>query len=244
MVKTPRSAAYQAKRVGQGPRGTAQPLPQRRWLFPLDAYRLAARAHRRLGADLVVAQDPFATGLAGYWLKKRHGVPLCIQVHNDMIGCEWWMRESRANRLMEPLGAWLVRQADTVQVVSDTIRGRLAERGMDPGRAWNIMTGAGIDAGQFQAADGAEVRSRLLGGRHRKLVLFMGRLVKQKDLPTLLKAAEIVARKRPDTLFLLVGDGEEKTALQEVQASAGPGGQCGIHPGGGPERGPCLLRRL
>lgn len=240
VVKTPRSNSFQAKEWGRG-HSVLPSLSRNAALFPLDAYRLAAQAHQRLKADLVVAQDPFATGLAGYWLKKRHGVPLCIQVHNDMVGCEWWMRESRANRLMEPLGAWLVRQADTVQVVSDTIRGRLAERGMDPRRAWNIMTGAGVDAGQFEGADGAEVRSRLLGDRHRKLVLFMGRLVKQKDLPTLLKAAEIAARKRPDALFLLVGDGEEKAALQELQARLGLGDSVRIHRGVGPDEAPAYF---
>ena len=237
IVKTPRDPRYQTHRWGDGHAALPTQSPNAR-RFPWDAFRLAARIVRERGADLVVTQDPFSTGLAGYWLKKRFGVPLCIQVHNDMIGCRWWIRESRANRMMEPLGAWLVRRADTVQVVSQTIRSRLTDRGMDPGRAWNIMTGAGIDAHQFQSADGAALRAQLLGDRHRHLVLFMGRLVKQKDLPTLLQAASLVARQRPDTLFLLVGDGEERSTLEALLTGLGLASNVSILKGVGPEEAP------
>ncbi|HEX2988901.1 MAG TPA: glycosyltransferase family 4 protein, partial [Chloroflexota bacterium] len=237
IVKTPRSSRYRPYRWGDG-HAVIPTLSASALNFPRDAYRLAAEVYRERGADLVVTQDPFSTGLAGYWLKKRLGIPLCIQVHNDMIGCEWWMRESRANRLMEPLGAWLVRRADTVQVVSHTIRDRLTARGMASEKAWNIMTGAGIDATQFESADGASLRAQLLGDRYRRLVLFMGRLVKQKDLPTLLKAASIVARKNPDTLFLLVGDGEERGYLERLVPGLGLETNLRIPGGVGPTEAP------
>ncbi len=237
IVKTPRDPRYQPHSWGNG-HAVLPTQSTSAARFPWDAYQLAARIFREQGADLVVTQDPFSTGLAGYWLKKRFGVPLCIQVHNDMIGCDWWMREAPINRLMEPLGAWLVRQADTVQVVSQTIRTRLANRGMDPKRAWNIMTGAGIDAGQFQTADGTALRSRLLGDKHRQLVLFMGRLVKQKDLPTLLQAASLVARRHPDALFLLVGDGEERSKLEALVRGLGLESNLSILRGVGSEEAP------
>jgi phosphatidylinositol alpha-1,6-mannosyltransferase len=240
IVKTPRSPVYRARQWG-GAHSVLPTLSKSPWLFPRDAFRLAARVYRERGADLVVTQDPFATGLAGYWLKKQLGVPLCIQVHNDMVGCEWWRQESPMNRLMEPLGAWLLRRADTVQVVSHLIRDRLEKRGVDPGRAWNIMTGAGIDCEQFRAADGGAVRARLLAGRHRRLVLFMGRLVKQKDLMTLLRAVSIAAPASPDTLFLLVGDGEERARLEAARLDLGIEENVAILRGIGPEEAPAYF---
>lgn len=240
IVKTPSSPRYAARAWGGG--HTILPsLSRAAWTFPGDAYRLAAGVARSSGADLVVTQDPFATGLAGYWLKKRMGIPLCVQVHNDMIGCRWWMRESPVNRVMEPLGAWLIRQADTVQVVSNTIRKRLADRGMQPRRAWNIMTGAGIDAGQFGAAGGMAVRGRFLGERNRKLVLFMGRLVKQKDLPTLIQAAALVSREMHEVLFLVVGEGEEKDRLRQAAVSLGLESTVLFPGGAGPEEAPSFF---
>jgi len=237
IVKTPRSSQFRPYLWDSG-HSIVPTLSANSLRFPLDAYELAAGVYREQGADLVVAQDPFSTGLAGYLLKRRCGVPLCIQVHNDMIGCRWWIQESWINRLMEPLGAWLVRQADTVQVVSDTIRSRLTARGMDPSKAWNIMTGAGIDCKQFREADGADLRNRLLEGRYRRIVLFMGRLVKQKDLPTLLKAASLVVSQSRDTLFLLVGDGEENATLTALRQRLDLRDNLVISKGVGPEEAP------
>jgi glycosyltransferase involved in cell wall biosynthesis len=190
---------------------------------------------------LVVTQDPFFTGLVGYALKRRFGVPLCIQLHSDNIGSEWWLRESPKHRPLEILGKWLVRRADTLQVVSGTIGRRLVERGVAPGRIWNVMAAGGIDVDLFRGADGAEVRTRLLGERYRRLVLFVGRLVKVKDLPTLLEAAASVVRDQPDTLFLLVGDGEERESVEALVREHRLGDNVALPGGIGPDEAPAYF---
>jgi glycosyltransferase involved in cell wall biosynthesis len=214
IVKTPNSTLYHEHRWGR--HAILPTQSSRRWLFPLDAYRLAAGICRTQGADMVITQDPFFTGAAGYALKRRFGVPLCIQIHSDNIGSEWWLRESPRNRLMESAGKWLVRRADSIQVVSNTIAGRLVKNGVAPERIWNIMPAGGIDAALYRDADGSKIRARLLGERHNRLVLFVGRLVAVKDLPTLLDAASIVVKELPDTLFVLIGDGEERAKGEEL----------------------------
>ncbi len=214
IVKTSRSARYREHRWGN--HAILPTLSSRRWLFPMDAYRLAAGVCSARGADLVIAQDPFFTGAVAYALKRRFGIPLCIQIHSDNIGSEWWLRESPRNRIMERVGQWLVRRADAVQVVSNTIARRLVKRGVAPERIWNIMAAGGIDAGLYRRADGSRIRAQLLGSRYRRLVLFVGRLVNVKDLPTLLEAAESVVRHEPDTLFVLVGEGEERATAEAL----------------------------
>ena len=161
IVKTPDSPLFQQHRWGK--HAILPTLSRKRWLFPADAYRLASAVCRAGGADLVVTQDPFFTGLVGYSLKRRYGVPLCVQFHSDNIGSEWWLRESPKHRPMELLGKWIARRADTLQVVSGTIARRLEARGVDPGRIWNIMAAGGIDVDSFRAADGSEVRSATAG---------------------------------------------------------------------------------
>ena len=214
IVKTPSSSLYREHRWGR--HAILPTLSRRRWLFPLDAYRLAAKQCRTNGADLVVTQDPFFAGAVGYAIKRRYGVPLCVQIHSDNIGSEWWLRESVRNRLIEPMGKWLVRRADTVQVVSNTIAGRLTNCGVAPERIWNIMAAGGIDVASYRDADGSRIRAHLLGERHRHLVLFVGRLVKVKDLPSLLEAASMVAKELPDTLFALIGDGGERSTVEAL----------------------------
>ena len=214
IVKTPESSLYREHRWGR--HAILPTLSRRRWSFPVDAYRLAARQCRTQGADLVVTQDPFFTGAVGYAIKQRYGVPLCVQIHSDNIGSEWWLRESTRNRLMEPMGRWLVRRADTVQVVSNTIAGRLTKCGVAPERIWNIMAAGGIDVALYRDADGSRIRAQLLGDRHKRLALFVGRFVKVKDLPSLLEAASLVVKEQRDTVFVLIGDGEERSTVEEL----------------------------
>ena len=49
-----------------------------------------------------------------------------------------------------------------------------------------------------------------------RIVLFSGRLVAQKDLPTLLKAFQIITSQRPSTLLLIVGKGPQETLLKRL----------------------------
>ena len=175
--------------------------------FPVDAFRLGARLHRRYRFDLVSTEDPMLCGLAGYLLKRRFGLPLSVQLAGDMLDNPYWLADRPINRLLNVLGKCLVRRADTVRVVSNSERVKLVRLGVPPDRIWNL--GWMSDFSRFLAADGRALREELLAGRYAQLVLFVGRLVKQKDLPTLLRAAALVHRERPGVRFVLVGGGRE-----------------------------------
>jgi len=68
----------------------------------------------------------------------------------------------------------------------------------------------GIDPVKLRRVDGGELRNRL--GLTRPTVGYLGRLVEEKGLATLLEAAAIGAR--GDFQILVVGDGPEKASLQ------------------------------
>lgn len=179
-----------------------------RALFPWDAYRLGGGLQRALGFDLVSTEDPMLCGLAGYLLKLRYGLPLSVQLAGDMLDNPHWLAERRVNPLLNVLGKWLVRRADSARVVSTTERDKLIRLGVPAERIWNL--GWMSDFSAFLAARGDELRGQLLAGRWARLVLFAGRLVKQKDLPTLLRAVALVLLERPDVRFVLAGGGPEE----------------------------------
>lgn len=53
------------------------------------------------------------------------------------------------------------------------------------------------------------------------LIGFVGRLAQNKGADVLLKAAELVNRRYPDTHWVVVGEGAEKSALQQLAAETG-----------------------
>lgn len=200
----------------------AYPVPSRgRLAFVPAAVRVGSRVCRQYRVDALSTQDPFAAGLVGYILKRRFGIPLSLQFAGDMVDNVYWLGERRIYRWMNVVARWLIRRADTFRVVSVREKEKLMGLGVPEGRIWNL--GWITDFGRFLGADGAVIRGRYLGDGAARLVLFAGRLVRQKDLPNLLRAVSLVLRRYPDTLFLLVGSGREEGAARRLAEVLGVG---------------------
>ena len=192
-----------------------------RALFPLDAYRLGLELHRRHGFHLVSTEDPMLCGLVGALLRRRFGLPLSVQLAGDMLDNPYWLADRGINPLLNALGKSIVRCADSVRVVSASERDKIIGFGVAPERVWNL--GWILDPEPYQAADGTRRRRELLGGGFERLVLFVGRLVLQKDLPTLLRGAAAVRKRFPSARFVLAGGGPESTTVARLSEELGLG---------------------
>ncbi|MFN8525372.1 MAG: glycosyltransferase family 4 protein [Chloroflexota bacterium] len=214
-----RSLSGSSAPIHHGAGFTVHPSGSRsRVAFPLDAYRVGSRLQRATRFDLVSTEDPMLCGLAGYLLRRRYGIPLSVQIAGDMIDSPHWLRERRVNPLLNALAKRLVRSADSVRVVSERERAKLIRLGVTPERVWNI--GWISDFERFGGIEASDLRERLLGGcRH--LLLFMGRLVLQKDLPTLLRAMAAIRVARDDVRLVVAGDGPERASAEALAAGLG-----------------------
>ena len=77
-----RGAAPARQRPVAKPRFTL-PVPPGKLTFPRDGVRLATELHRQQPFQLIVADDPMGSGLAGCWLKRRLHLPLLVKVHTQ-----------------------------------------------------------------------------------------------------------------------------------------------------------------
>jgi glycosyltransferase involved in cell wall biosynthesis len=216
--------------------------------FVPDAIAIGLFVGWREGVDVVSAQDPFATGVAGLVVARALGRPLNVQVHFDFAGNPWWARERLEQRLFLPVARSIVQAADTVR--TGTTRERdlyVAWRGSVPG----IRTGepadvvvAPVAVGEIfahaSAAD-AELRSWVRESGGDALVLSMARLVDSKDHDTLLRAMARVVAKRPRARLAIVGDGPRRAELEALARFLGIAGSVrflGAVPGA---RGPAVM---
>jgi glycosyltransferase involved in cell wall biosynthesis len=187
--------------------------------FIWDAARIGSQICESSRIDVISTQDPFTTAFAGYILKRRHNIPLSIQFAGDMVDNPYWLKEKWFYPLMNALAKWLIRRADTFRVVSVKEKEKLVEMGVPEDRVWNL--GWISDFSQFVEANGNDVRQRYLRNNFSKLVLFAGRLVAQKDLPTLLNAISIVLKEHPDVLLLIIGSGEKEGDVRSLARQLG-----------------------
>jgi glycosyltransferase involved in cell wall biosynthesis len=84
-------------------------------------YKLAKKIIAKEKIDLITAQDPFATGLLGWLLKRKFSIPLQLQIHTDLLS-PYFKKESKKNRIFVLLAKFLIPKADGLRVVSERIK--------------------------------------------------------------------------------------------------------------------------
>lgn len=117
-------------------------------------------------------------------------------------------------RIMRPIEAWVLNQADSIAVVSDSFREHAQSFGVPPEvieivRNWSHVT---PPSGERDA-----MRARL-GWTGRKVVLHAGNMGLKQGLERVVEAARLAEREAPELLFVLMGDGSRKATLQEMGA--------------------------
>lgn len=185
--------------------------------FLIDAIRMGQRLIHDQAVDLIVTQDPFATGAAGYWLKRRFGIPLNVMIFSSFFNNPAWVSSAPVNRILHALGKFIVKHADSIRVESPIEREMLMALGVSPERIWVVPLL--VDLARFSQADGAAVRAKYPG---RRLVLFAGRFVPEKNLPVLIHTAALLRREFPHVLMLLVGDGPFRSDLESLARQVAP----------------------
>ena len=193
-----------------------------RYLFLLDAYRIAARRCRTANVDVVTVQDPFAIGLLGWILKRQFGVQLHTQVHTDFLENDVWRTASCERRVFTRLGRFVLPHADAIRVGTEHERKKVSSLVSDdiPIHVSPVR----VDLESVTGADMASVKHLRseLDISDRPVVLFVGRFVSAKDLQCWVRVAEQTReRTATDPVFVLVGDGPERGRLEQKTSDAG-----------------------
>ena len=106
------------------------------------------------------------------------------------------------------------RWCDAFVCISQSIKDELAKAGMRPERLWDIVNG--VDLNHFKSVE-AEKRSTLrqsLNLPSGPLVIFTGRLVREKGVDVLINAWPQVQQQVPDAHLIIVGEGDKRAELE------------------------------
>ncbi len=159
---------------------------------------------------------PGPMGLVGLWIAKLLRLPVTASYHTELLGLvpELGGNAMLAQGLRRYL-AWFYAQVDRVFVMSSRSRETLVNLGISPDKV-SIMPVA-VDPDDFSPAhrsssvfDGLNVS---VGDR--PVVLSVGRLSEEKNLPVVVEAVERLQARAPAPLLLVVGDGPERKCLED-----------------------------
>ena len=198
--------AHSYKRHGLQPRRFSPQLEA----IPTDAFcildsvlRMFAigwRVLRSRRIDVLQAQDPFAFGLVAVLLGRVFRLPVNACVYGPNVFDPHWLASSRANRLLAPLGRWVLRRCQGLQVDGKMTARSLVAAGLESSRvALKPVVPANLPS--FHAIARDQVHNAI------PRLLFAGRLVPQKNLAVLLEAARILQAGGHRFELEIVGEG-------------------------------------
>lgn len=220
VVRVPESWSSQPVELSEGL--TAYPVPSARWTFAIKAMLLLNRLAKREPIHFVSTQTPFDDGLVGLWLKRAFNVPLNVQMRSSFLDEPYWIQERPLlNRVLNCFGKWVARHADTIRVVSHGEKERL-ERRFSELQGKVICLHPLVNLQVFSDSVTEEELRRVhqelseRGLDNAQLLLFVGRLVVQKNLSVLLKAFALVGKRMPTATLVMGGDGPLNKELNRL----------------------------
>jgi len=206
-------------------------------MFPLDNWvfnRNLTKQAATIDADVFEAH-----AVSGYGFPKKlkqldinkpfihtiHGV-LADEYQQAKANSNQSLRDKVANRLMHHLGELEKRTAQNATLIVTISNYSLQKINQNYGISEDKVriVPNGVDTEKFKPTNDAPEPRKQFGFGNEPVVLFVGSLISRKGLPLLVKAAEKVVKDRPDTKFLLVGDGPLRENLDATLKQVNLGG--------------------
>jgi len=168
------------------------------------------RSYKILHAHLLFG-PAFAAALAGRILQKRVIVKLGSSGPHGEI--QVTRRRLRGRIRLALLRRWV----DAIIVLDNEMQAEALSVGFSASRVYSMFNG--IETSSFVPTLSREDAKEALGMNDKILVLYVGRLVPQKSLATLLQAMKLTVQSCPNLHLMLVGDGSSRESLQALVVS-------------------------
>jgi glycosyltransferase involved in cell wall biosynthesis len=153
---------------------------------------------------LIVPNDLYCLNLwKALWVARKKGIKVCIFSIGFPQYSQW---------LRDKIRVWLAHKVDAIILYSYAHRDRFIKRGV-PGEKIFVAPNT-IDVKSILKAEAQMTQDRLRqfkiehGLEGRRVIIHAGRMVENKRLDLLIRAAVEVVKKIPDLRLVLLGDGE------------------------------------
>jgi glycosyltransferase involved in cell wall biosynthesis len=188
------------------------------YLALFDSYRMAQAGYINLkGYDLIHERFNLLA-LGGAWASKKLGIPFVLEVNADLLEQRRFkgIQERGLRRLF---AIWATRTcfntAARIICISPHLKEHLHTK-------WNINEGkltvlpCAADVEAFKPNYNSETVRKSLGLTTEPVVMWVGGFYPWHDLSLLLESFTLILKRRPDARLVLVGDGETRSAVEDV----------------------------
>ncbi len=181
--------------------------------------------------DVMYTRNP-GIGLLGLLIKRIYGSKLVLEL-NGLVSEDWGVEkkvpgingvlQKAQMKFEDSLEIFVAKKADAVVTVTQGIKDILIERGLDENKVNVIPNGANIDL--FKPIENPTVLNRLRIkyniNDNAPIIMFLGSIESYQGIEYLINGAPSVLKTIPNTMFLIVGDGQAKDELIELTKKIG-----------------------
>ncbi|MFH1182365.1 MAG: glycosyltransferase, partial [Candidatus Woesearchaeota archaeon] len=188
------------------------------WKFTLPFDPLLLNYIRKEKIDIIQFHTPAMLGMQAIIIAKALDIPLIGTFHTFIMDPQYLKHIRLSHRLMEKF-AWkwsnaFYNRCDLITCPSERTKAELIAKNCK--KPMKVIP-YGIDLSEFDNAKSPSVRRAL--NKKGKLLLFVGRLAYEKNIPYLLECFALMLRKLPNTRLVIVGDGpQEKLIKAKIRA--------------------------
>lgn len=178
-----------------------------------------------LNVDIVHVHHPFLLGQTGLHAARGQSLPVVFTYHTQYEKYAHYLPfgEKMVGDIAVNLATRFCNCCDAIVAPSSDIRSTLLERGVTvPIRV--IPTG--VDLGRFRRGNPHWLREHLHIPQGDKVLLFLSRLAKEKNVGLLLDVFANLRAKHDDYWFVLVGSGDDSETLRERSKELGCADRC------------------
>lgn len=177
-----------------------------------------------LKPEVIHTHHPFLLGQTAARRADELSVPLVFTFHTQYTEYTHYFplpQEAIQEFLKDTIKNWLkdyMKRCQHIVIPTESMKEILVNNyGL---REFYTVIPTGINLEPYRHADGKALRSRE-GWQDDKVLISTGRLAPEKNLPVLLQSVQKVYCEHPDIRMVILGDGPEKSALQELAAELG-----------------------
>jgi len=191
-------------------------------IFPsFDSLRLSK------DVDIVHAHTPFTMGMSALITAKINRIPLVASFHtlfaNRSVIKEYTVQNQRLQRLILK-HAWsyarfFYSRCNAVIAPSAVIKKMLVRHGIK--NVFVVPNGIDLKRFDYKKVNGTELRKHIMHGRKGKLVLYVGRISREKRIEIMLKAAKKLKLNGERVMFVIGGTGPAEVHYKNMVEDMG-----------------------
>ncbi len=165
--------------------------------------------------DLIHVHSPFIMGRMGMFYAQKYEIPLIFTYHTmyDQYTHYVPMPQSLVQNLTNRFCVNFCNKCDQIIVPSSQVQKKLIKENV---RAPVIVLPTGVPLKNFSDGDMNWLNQNYPNTRNKRVLLYVGRLAKEKNLEFLIKAFKNIKRRIDDTVLVLVAKGPAEKELRNL----------------------------